>query len=79
MGQLLLLFPVIVPVIVPPIAPFYRQSVLVSNEPSFTVTYFDCSANCNTRGAFVIIFLIRSDLLNCLKSVGTIVITTENG
>ena len=56
------------------------------------VIYFCYSASCNTRGAlnviifviilgditnFVIIFLIRSDLLNCLRSVSTMVITTE--
>ena len=36
-------------------------------------------ANYNRRGAFVKIFLICSDLLNCLRSVSTIVITTESG
>ena len=29
--------------------------------------------------AFVILFLICSDLLNCLRSVGTMVMTTESG
>ena len=35
------------------------------------------SANYNTQGAFFIIFFICSDLLNFLRSVSTIVITTE--
>ena len=43
----------------------------------YWLIYFVYSANYNTRGAFVIIFLICSDLLNSLESVGTIVITTE--
>ena len=38
---------------------------------------FSYAANYNTRGAFVIIFLTSSDLLNHLRSVGTIVVTTE--
>ena len=33
----------------------------------------------NTRGTFVIIFLICSDLLHCLRGVGTMFITTESG
>ena len=35
--------------------------------------------NNNTRGAFAIHFLICSDLLNYLRSLGTIVRTTESG
>ena len=35
--------------------------------------------NNNTRGAFAIHFLICSDLPNCLRSLGTIVRTTESG
>ena len=41
--------------------------------------YFDCLANYNTREAFTIIFFICSDLLNCLRSVDTIVIKTKRG
>ena len=47
-----------------------------SNQPFFTVIDWyilaNYSANCNTQGAFVIIFFICNDLLNCLKSVSTI-------
>ena len=43
----------------------------------YWLIYFVYSANYNTRGAFVIILLICSDLLNSLESVGTIAITTE--
>ena len=46
---------------------------------SYWLLYLDYLAYYNTRRAFVIIFLICSDLLNCLRSVGTIVITTESG
>ena len=45
---------------------------------SYWLIYFGYSANYNAREAFVIIFLIFSDLRNCLRSVGTIVITTES-
>ena len=52
------------------------------NQPLFTVidrqVYFGYPANYNTRGAFVMLFLICSDLLNCLRSLGTMVITTES-
>ena len=34
--------------------------------------------NYNTRGAFAILFLICSDLLNCLRSLSNMVITTES-
>ena len=39
--------------------------------------YFGYSANYNTQRAFAILFLICSDLLNFLRSLGTMVITTE--
>ena len=35
-----------------------------------TLVYFGYLANYNTQGAFAILFLICSDLLNCLKSLG---------
>ena len=41
--------------------------------------YFGYLANYNKRVAFVIIFLMCSDLLKCLKRVHTIFITTESG
>ena len=41
--------------------------------------YFWYSVNYNTCQAFLTHFLICSDLLNCLRSVGIIVITTESG
>ena len=40
---------------------------------------FGYSANYKTRGALMILFLICSNLLNCLRRVGTIVIITEKG
>ena len=49
---------------------------------SQVITFFSCfgyAANYNTHRAFVIIFLICSDLLNLLRSVDTIVIRTESG
>ena len=53
------------------------------NKPFFTIVdwyvYFGYSANYNTRGAFAIHFLICGDLLNCLRSPDTMVITTESG
>ena len=39
---------------------------------------FGYATNYNTQRAFAIIFLICSDLLNCLRSTGTIVVTTES-
>ena len=42
----------------------------------YWLIYFGYLTNNNTRGAFVITFLICSDLLNCLRRVDTIVITT---
>ena len=44
----------------------------------YLLTYLCYLAKYKTRGTFVIIFLICSDLLNCLSSVGTIFITTES-
>ena len=41
--------------------------------------YFGYSANYNIQGAFAILFLICSDLLNVPRSLGTMVITTESG
>ena len=40
--------------------------------------YFGYLANYNKRAAFATHFLICSDLLDCLRSVGTMVITTES-
>ena len=63
----------------PVIAPFLRNfcnifssagGVLVSKQPTFFhlfSTFFGYSGNCNTRRAFVIIFLISKNLLNYLK------------
>ena len=56
----------------------YVESVLVTNLFSLLLIC-GYSANYNTQGAFVIIFLICNDVLNCLRSVGTIVITTQIG
>ena len=59
----------------------YAEVVLISRLPTFFhcswLIYFCYSANCNKRGAFVKIYLIHSDLLICLRSVGTIVITIK--
>ena len=58
----------------------YAEGVLVTNLFSVIDDMLFCyAANYNIQGAFVIIFLICNDLLNCLISVGTIVITTESG
>ena len=61
----------------------YAGGILVIKKPTFFHCYWfiysGYSASYNTRRAFVIIFFICSDLLNCLRSVGTIVITTESG
>ena len=56
----------------------YVGGVLVTNLFSLLLTD-GYSANYNTRRAFVVIFLICSDLLSCLRSNDTIVITTEIG
>ena len=54
----------------------YVGGVLVTNP--FTLLLINgYSENCNTRRTFVIIFLICSDLLFCLRSVRNIVTTTE--
>ena len=62
----------------------YAGGVVVTNLFSLLLTcywliYFGYSANYNTRRAFVIILLICSNLRNCLRSVGTVAITTESG
>ena len=58
----------------------YVGGVLVTSLfHCYSLIYFGYSANYSTRGAFVIIFWICSDLLNCLRNVGTIVITREIG
>ena len=75
MGQLLLLF----------LCNFcsffnYVRGVLVTNFFSLLfIDIFGNSANYNTGGEFVTIFLICSDLLNWLRGNGTIVIITESG
>ena len=70
------------------IAPFSMQLLQLfllrrkcpSNQPFLLLLMicFDYAANYDTEGAFVIIFLVCSDLLNYLRSVDTIVITTES-
>ena len=40
--------------------------------------YFGYAANYNTKGAFAILSSVCSDLLNFLKGLGTIVITTKS-
>ena len=58
----------------------YVWGVLVTNLfHCYWLKYFGYSVNYNTRGAFMIIFLICSNLMNCLRSVGTRAITTESG
>ena len=60
----------------------YAGGVLVSGEKRFSLLFvnrFLLFSKLNSRGAFAIIFLICSHLLNCLRSVGIIVITTESG
>ena len=42
------------------------------------MTCFGYAANYNIQEAFLIIFFICSDLLNCLRSVGTVVVKTES-
>ena len=75
MGQLLLLF----------LCNFcsffnYVRGVLVTNLFSLLFIDIFCnSANYNTGGEFVTIFLICSDLLNWLRGNGIIVIITESG
>ena len=59
----------------------YVRGIPVTNHFSLLLIdrqlYFGYSANYNTQGAFAILFLICSDLLNFLRSLGTMVITTE--
>ena len=57
---------------------FYLCQRCLSNQPFFTVIdnmLWLCSSY-NTQGEFAIIFLICKDLLSCLRSVSTMVITT---
>ena len=60
----------------------YVRGVLGTNRFSqFVIDWLVCfgySANNNTQGAFPIFFLICSDLLNCLRNLGTMYITTES-
>ena len=56
----------------------YAGGVLVIKQPTFFIVIDWCVLaiqQTNTRGAFVIIILICSNLLNCIRSVGAIVIT----
>ena len=57
----------------------YVGGVLVTNlfHCYWLVVYFGYSTNYNTRGAFVILFLICSNLLNFFRSVGPMVVTTK--
>ena len=61
----------------------YIRGVLGTNRFShFVIDWLVCfgySANNSTRGAFPILFLICSDLLNCLRNLGTMYITAESG
>ena len=56
-----------------------------SNQRFFCFFFFDLqvcfgySASYNTQGEFVILSLVCIDLLHCLRSVGTIIITTGSG
>ena len=60
---------------------FQLRSRCTSNHSLFTVmdwlVYFGYSANYNTREAAL--FLICCNLLNCLRSVGIMAVTTESG
>ena len=60
----------------------YVEGILVTNHFSLLLiawVYFGYSANYNTQGSLAILFLICSDLLNCFRSLCTMVITTESG
>ena len=76
MGQLLLFF-------LCNFCSFFRYvgGVLVTNLFSLLLTdsYILAVQQIITQEAFVILFLICSDLRNCLRSIGTMVITTEKG
>ena len=68
MGQLLLRF-------------LLQRRKCPSNQPfllSCNDDKFWLCSKLNIQGAFLIIFFICSDLLNCLRSVGTIFITIES-
>ena len=56
----------------------YAGGILVTNHFSLLLTD-RYPANYNTRGAFAMHFLICIDLLNCFRSLGTVVTTTERG
>ena len=60
---------------------FYLRRRCPSNQHFFLLLMIcsDYAANYNAQRAFVIIFFICSYLLNCIRSVFTIVIRTENG
>ena len=51
----------------------------LSSQPflMLLMIFFAYEANYNTQGGFVIIFFIRRNLLNCLRSVVTILRTTK--
>ena len=59
----------------------YIGVVLITNlfHCYWWIIYFGYSVNCNAKWAFMIIFLIWKDLLNCLRCVGTMVITATSG
>ena len=63
----------------------FVMCILVTNHcifPCYLIdsqVYFGYSANYNIRGPFAILFLICSNLLNFLRSFGTMIITTESG
>ena len=57
----------------------YTGGVLVTKIFYCYLSYFGYAANYTARGTFVIIFLICSYPVNCLRKVGTIVIATEIG
>ena len=57
----------------------YVEWILVTKLFSLSLTdLFSFPAKYNTQGAFLIIFLICSNLLKCLRSFGIIVIGTES-
>ena len=60
----------------------YVRGIPVTNHFSLLLIdrqlYFGYSANYNTQGAFAILFLVCSDLLNFLRSLCTLVITGES-
>ena len=56
----------------------WRHWRLMKRFHCYWLIYFSYSVSYNTRGAFVVIFFIWSDLLNCLRSVGTIGFNNRN-